>query len=102
MYLTAVILNIEIFFENTRSTITNARKWSTYKSVSGAALWYGEVAASFYFNSSTSKCTSASVSAGSYNNLWNIHSNSASKSGNTETATVSSYLTTGNGQVQHS
>ena len=90
-------IETEIIFDNTRSTITNARKRSTYKSVSGAALWYGEVTASFYFNGSTSRCTSASASAGSYNNLWKIRSKSASQLGNTGTATIaaSSYLPTG-------
>lgn len=90
-------IETEIITEQTRSTITNARKRSTYKSASGAALWYGEVTASFYFDGSTSRCTSASASAGTYSNLWKIRSKSASRSGSTGTATISasSYSTTG-------
>lgn len=82
---------------NTKSTITGARKRSTYKNSSGSALWYGEVTANFYFDGSTSRCTSATASAGSYHSLWRIKSKSASKSGNTATASIvaSSYTSTG-------
>lgn len=82
---------------NTKSTITGARKRSTYKNSSGSALWYGEVTANFYFDGNTSRCTSAAASAGSHHSLWRIKSKSASKSGNTATASIvaSSYTATG-------
>lgn len=82
---------------NTKSTITGARKRSTYRNSSGSALWYGEVTANFYFDGSTSRCTSAAASAGSHHSLWRIKSKNASKSGNTATASIvaSSYTTTG-------
>lgn len=48
------------------------------------------------YEGNTSKCTSIPASSGSYNDLWKIRSKSASKSGNTGTATIaaSSYLLT--------
>lgn len=66
-----------------RSTINNARKTSTYKSSSGQALWYVTVTANFSFNGSTSRCTSASVTAGSYHSVYKISSKSSGRNGNT-------------------
>lgn len=51
---------------NARSTIKNASKTATYKNASGQALWYAKVTANFYFDGSTSSCTSSSASAGEY------------------------------------
>lgn len=73
---------------NTRSTIKNASKTSTYKNASGESLWYAKVTANFYFNGSTSSCTSASASGGSYVSTWRILDKSAKCSGNTGTASV--------------
>lgn len=90
--------------KNTKSTITGARKRSTYKNASGVDLWYGEVTANFYYDGSSSSCTSASASAGSYSNLCKIKSKNVSKSGNSATATIvtSSYLPEGNFVANHS
>lgn len=73
---------------NTKSTIADARKRSTYKTSSGSVLWYGEVIGSFYFDGNTSRCISASVSSGSYSKEWKITNQSAYKVGNTATASV--------------
>lgn len=54
---------------NARSTIKNASKTSTYKNASGQTLWYAKVTANFYFDGSTSSCTSSSASAESYVNV---------------------------------
>ncbi len=73
---------------NARSTIKNASKTSTYKNASGQTLWYAKVTANFYFDGSTSSCTSSSASAESYVNVWKILSKSASRTGNVGSATV--------------
>lgn len=65
-----------------------ASRTTTYYSASGAALWYVTVTATFTYNGSTSSCTSASVSAGSYSSAWKISDKSASKSGNIGKATA--------------
>lgn len=97
-FLDGSYIETELIYENTlRTTMNGAKKRSTYKNASGEALWYGEVNANFYFDGKSSKCTSATVSAGSYNNLWKIKSKQVSKSGNSALGTVigSSYTTTG-------
>lgn len=73
---------------NARSTIKNASKTSTYKNASGQSLWYAKVTASFYYNGSTSSCTSASASGGSYVDVWKILSTSSSRTGNVGSARV--------------
>lgn len=65
-----------------RSTVNNARKTLTYKNSSGKSLWYVTVTADFSFNGSTSHCTSASATAGSYTSTYKISSKSSGRSGN--------------------
>ena len=74
--------------ENARSTIKNASKTTTYISASGESLWYAKVTANFYYDGTTSSCTSASASGGSYVSGWKILSTSSSRTGNTGSATV--------------
>lgn len=74
--------------EGARSTIKNASKTTTYKNSSGESLWYAKVTANFYFDGNTSSCTSSSASGGSYVSGWKILSKSASRSGNTGSASV--------------
>lgn len=74
--------------EDARSTIKNASKTTTYKNSSGESLWYAKVTANFYFDGSTSSCTSSSASGGSYVSTWRILDKSASRTGNTGSATV--------------
>lgn len=74
--------------ENMRSTIKNASKTSTYVNASGQSLWYAKVTANFYFDGTTSSCTSASASGGSYVDVWKILSTSSSRTGNVGSARV--------------
>lgn len=71
-----------------RSTVKNASKTTTYKSSSGESLWYAKVTANFYFDGTTSSCTSSSASGESYVSGWKILSKSSSRTGNTGSATV--------------
>ena len=61
---------------------------TTYKNADGDSLWYVKVTANFDFNGSTSKCTAASASAGSYTKVWKILDKRASRSGNSGSATA--------------
>ena len=81
-------IETKIAESNARSTVKNASKTSTYKNASGVSLWYAKVTANFYFDGSTSSCTSASASAGTYVSGWKILSKSSSRTGNTGSATV--------------
>lgn len=81
-------IETEITESNTKSTIKNASKTSTYKNSNGESLWYAKVTANFYFNGSTSSCTSSSASAGTYVSNWRILSKSSSRTGNTGSAKV--------------
>lgn len=74
------------YFKTVITSNSNAR--STIKNASGQPLWYAKVTANFYFDGSTSSCTSSSVSAESYVNVLKILSKSASRTGNVGSATV--------------
>lgn len=69
------------------STATKSKKL-TYYSASDEAQWYVKVTGTFTYGNGSAKCTSASVSAGSYVSNWRIASKSSSKSGNKATATA--------------
>lgn len=73
---------------NARGTIKNASKTALYKNASGESMWYVKVTANFTFNGSSATCTSAKVSADSYVSTWKILEKTASRSGNSGTATV--------------
>lgn len=66
---------------STAKTRTGSKKTS-YKSKSGAVLWYVKVTGKFTYNDSTSKCTSASATAASNSSSWKITDKSSSRSGN--------------------
>lgn len=70
-----------------RSSKTSS-KTTTYYNADDEAMWYAKVTGTFSYNNSTSSCTSATASAGSYHDLWKISDKSASRSGNTAKATV--------------
>lgn len=72
---------------SSKSTIS-ASKTTEYKNSSGNTLWYVKVTGSFTYDGSTSKCNSASISAGSYNSAWKVSDRSSSTSGNTAIATA--------------
>ncbi|MBE5064026.1 hypothetical protein INF30_12255 [Lachnospiraceae bacterium DSM 108991] len=76
---TIIYVNTEI---NTRANNTKTgTKTTTYKA-DGKVLWYVSVTGSFTYTGSSSKCTSASVKAESYNQYWKISNKSSSYSGN--------------------
>lgn len=74
--------------DNQRTSIKNASKTLTYKNSNGEALWYAKVIANFYYDGTTSSCTSSSASSGTYVSGWKILSSSSSRTGNTASATV--------------
>ena len=57
-------------------------KTTTYNDADGKVLWYVSVTGSFTYTGSSSKCTSASVKAESYNSYWKISNRYSSYSGN--------------------
>lgn len=78
----------------TRSYVRGAKKTVTYKNADGKSIWYLTVTADFYFDGSTSRCTSSSVSAGSYTSTHKILSKTSGRSGNSgwAKATVGTYM----------
>lgn len=74
--------------ENSRSSIKNASKTVIYKNDSGQSLWYAKVIANFYYDGTTSSCTSSSAAAGTYVSGWKILDTSSSRTGNVASATV--------------
>lgn len=70
------------------SSSATKSKRRTHYSASGTAQWYVKVTGTFTYGDGSSKCTSASASAGVYVSAWRIVSKSSSKSGNKATATA--------------
>lgn len=63
-----------------------------YQNSNGTTLWYVKVSGTYTYNGNSSRCTSASVSANSYDSNWTISNKSSSKSGNTAYATATGTL----------
>lgn len=63
-------------------------KVSTWYTSSGGVQWAATLTGSFTYTGSSATCTSASVSTSISNSKWYTSSKSASKSGNTASATV--------------
>lgn len=57
-------------------------KTTSYNDANGKVLWYVAVTGTFTYTGSSSKCTSASVKAESYNQYWKISNRGSSYSGN--------------------
>lgn len=74
--------------DNFRSSIKNASKTVIYKNDKDQSLWYAKVTADFYYDGTTSFCTSSSASGGTYVDGWKILSKSSSRTGNVASATV--------------
>lgn len=79
---------IEEKMMNSRSSTKTGSKTAKYIDSNGNACWYVKVTGIFSYDGSSAKCTSSSVNAGVYNNIWEIISKSSSKSGATATATA--------------
>lgn len=71
----------------------SGQKTKSYKNSSGAVMWSVTVYGTFYYNGSTASCTSATHSTTCPGSGWSIISSSASKSGNTATATATAKYT---------
>lgn len=79
----------EIRISETQSRSSKSgTKTAIYKDSSHEPLWYVTVLGSFSYNGHSATCTSASVTAGSYSDVWKISNKSVSKSQNSATATA--------------
>ncbi len=65
-----------------------ATKTTSYVSSDNTVAWSVSVTGTFKYNGSTSSCTAATVATSSNSSYWSIVSSSASKSGNSATATA--------------
>lgn len=63
---------------NTRSSKSKTGTKKTTYNADGKVLWYVSVTGTFTYTGSSSKCTSASVTAESYNKYWKISNKSSS------------------------
>lgn len=70
------------------TTTTTKSKISRYYNANNEIMWYVKVTGTFTYGNGTSKCTSSTVTAQSNVTAWKITSKSASKSGNTASATA--------------
>lgn len=59
----------------------------TYVTSDGTTAWQAVLTATFSYNGATSSCTSSNCSVNVYSSSWYLVSKSATKSGNTATAT---------------
>lgn len=77
-----------------RSYVRGAKKTVTYKNTDNKSIWYLSVSADFYFDGKTSRCTSSSVSAGSYTSTHKVLSKTSGRSDNSgwAKATVGTYM----------
>lgn len=76
------------------------KRTSTFKNASGKALWYVTLQATFQYNGTNSGCTSAKVTAGSYNSNWKVSDKRTSVSGATATAYATGRLYSGSTLIQ--
>lgn len=78
---------VSVFASGTKKGSTTATYYAN-----GEAMWYVKITGNFSYTGSSSKCTSASVSAGSYVSTWKISDKSSSYSGNTATGKATAKL----------
>ena len=74
-------------YEINSTTKTNFKK-SYSRNSKGENLWYVKVTGTFRYGGGPSVCTKSEVEAKSLNSNWKITNSSASKSGNTASATA--------------
>lgn len=93
MYYVTVLQEEDRVVTRSSTTVTKSKTKTAY-SASDKALWYVKVTGSFTYGDGSSKCNSATASAGAYVSDWRINSKSSSKSGNkaTATATATEYM----------
>lgn len=77
---------------NTRSTTKSGSKTVKYKDANGEDCWYVKVTGIFIYNGTSATCTSSSVSAGVYKNIWKIANKTSSKSGASAKASATARL----------
>lgn len=85
-YMMSIISQNDISTFST-STLTGSRT-STYYNADNEPMWYIKVTGTFTYGNGTSSCTSSSIQAESYNSAWKLSNKTASKSGNTATASA--------------
>lgn len=82
-------LTVEIITNGLRASGTvTGNKINTYYDSEGNAKWQAVLTGSFSYTGSSATCTSASVDVTIYDSNWYVVSKSASKSGNTASASV--------------
>lgn len=82
-------MTVEINTIRTRASgSVSGSKPYTYYGSDGVAKWVATLSGSFTYNGSSATCTSSSVDVTIYNSAWYTVSKSASKSGNTASASV--------------
>ncbi len=84
-----IMTTITILPSTARTTnYVTATKTGAYLNADNELLWSVTVTGSFKYTGTTSTCTDASVSTTFKSSAWKLVSSSASKSGNTATATA--------------
>lgn len=82
-------MTVEVITKGTRASgSTSGSKPYTYYDSDGSAQWKATLSGSFSYIDSSATCTSSSVDVTIYNSSWYVSSKSASKSGNTASASV--------------
>lgn len=82
-------MTVEVITKSTRASgSVSGSKPYTYYDSNGSAQWKATLSGSFTYNGSSATCTSSSVDVTIYNSSWYESSKSASKSGNTASASV--------------
>ena len=96
-YLVTYITEISDFSNITTYAATTKTKTKTanYYNSSNELLWFVQVKGTFTYGNGSSKCTASEVNAGYYNSHWKLSNQSASKSGNSATASVTAKLYSG-------
>ncbi len=83
-----------VITENNNSGISlyasskSGSKTTTFYNADNEAMWYVKVTGTFTYGNGTSTCTNSVVTAEAYGSTWKISEKSASKSGNTASATA--------------
>ena len=74
-------------------------KTTKMKDSSGNVLWSVSITATFFYDGTTSRCTTCTPKATTNSSAWSIKSVTSNKSGNSATATAIAIYTTSTGQT---